>query len=101
MGMIRILAALFAGIALVVIGVLAIRALEVPPLPEIVAAPPPATIDSMDVARRLATAIRFQTVSYGGGVKEDEKNAALDQMRAWMERTYPNFHDAAGPEVFG
>src|SRR6185295_7453371 len=43
---------------------------------------------------------KFQTVSYGDGIKEQEKGKALDDMHAWMEATYPYFHEAAGPEVF-
>jgi hypothetical protein len=58
-------------------------------------------VDSNLVAQHLAQAIRFQTVSYGDGVKEDEKTKALEAMHAWMETTYPYFHEAAGPEKFG
>jgi carboxypeptidase PM20D1 len=65
------------------------------------AAAPPLPADSNVIARHLAEAIRFQTVSYGDGVKEKEKAVALNDMRLWMEQTYPYFHEAAGPEQFG
>ena len=58
-------------------------------------------MDSNAVAQHLAEAVRFQTISYGDGIKEDEKAKALNDMRLWMEQTYPYFHEAAGPEQFG
>ncbi|HYM18173.1 MAG TPA: M20/M25/M40 family metallo-hydrolase [Micropepsaceae bacterium] len=64
-------------------------------------AAPPIPVDSKLVANHLSQAIKFQTVSYGDGVKEKEKTSALEAMRDWMEMTYPNFHAAAGPEAFG
>jgi carboxypeptidase PM20D1 len=64
-------------------------------------AAPPIPVDKQLVANHLAQAVRFQTVSYGDGVKEKEKAMALEAMRDWMEMTYPNFHSAAGPEEFG
>jgi len=68
-----------------------------PAVPE---AAPPVQVDANIAARHLSEAIRIQTVSYGDGVKEKEKEAALDAMQMWMERTYPDFHEAAGPEKF-
>jgi carboxypeptidase PM20D1 len=70
-----------------------------------IAAPPsrsaavPAIVDSRSVAQHLAQAVRFQTVSYGGGARDAEKFAALDAMRGWMEKTYPAFHKAASREI--
>lgn len=62
--------------------------------------PPSLNIDPRGIASHLAQAIRFQTVSYGNGARDDEKSKALDEMRAWMERTYPSFHKAATREIF-
>jgi len=89
-----------AAVILVVFGIMVVRTLMIP-APQLEAAAPPIPVDSNAVALRLAQAIRFETVSYGDGVKEDEKNMALQTMHEWMEETYPNFHDAAGPEKFG
>jgi len=55
----------------------------------------------MNVARRLSQAITFKTVSYGEGVREDERKNALIQMFLWLERTYPYFHEDAPQEIFG
>ncbi|HEX3483858.1 MAG TPA: M20/M25/M40 family metallo-hydrolase [Micropepsaceae bacterium] len=70
-----------------------------PPVQETAA--PPIPVDSDMVAKHLAEAVKFQTVSYGDGIKEVEKSKALNDMRLWMEQTYPYFHEAAGPEQFG
>jgi carboxypeptidase PM20D1 len=64
------------------------------------APPPPLNIDPRGIAGHLAVAVRFQTISYGGGAHEDEKFKALEAMRAWMQKTYPNFHKAATREIF-
>ncbi|MGA9795082.1 MAG: M20 family peptidase [Rhizomicrobium sp.] len=69
-----------------------------PPVSALAAAS--ANIDPRPIARHLAEAVRFQTISYGGGAHADEKDAALDAMRAWMEKTYPDFHKVATREVF-
>jgi carboxypeptidase PM20D1 len=76
-----------------------VRTLMVP-APAVEAAAPPIAVDGNIVAQHLSQAVKFQTVSYGDGVKEDVKGKALDAMHAWMEQTYPYFHEAAGPEVF-
>jgi carboxypeptidase PM20D1 len=55
----------------------------------------------MVVAGHLAQAIGFQTVSYGDGVKDKERNAAIAEFRDWMERTYPYFFEAAPHEQIG
>ena len=62
---------------------------------------PPVAVNAMGVAQHLAQAVRFQTISYGGGLHEAEKDAALDAMRAWLAKTYPNFHRVATREVIG
>ena len=87
------------GAVLILAAIVLTRALTVsaPRIPE---AAPPVPVDANFAARHLSEAIRFQTVSYGDGVKENEKHAALEAMRSWMEQTYPNFHEAAGPEKF-
>jgi carboxypeptidase PM20D1 len=89
-----------AGILALVLIVMVARTLMIS-APAQEAAAPPILVDSNFVAQHLAQAIRFQTVSYGDGVKEDEKTKALEAMHAWMETTYPYFHEAAGPEKFG
>jgi carboxypeptidase PM20D1 len=71
------------------------------PAPAVEAAAPPIAFDSNIVARHLSEAVKFQTISFGDGVKEKEKAVALNDMRLWMEQTYPYFHEAAGPEQFG
>jgi carboxypeptidase PM20D1 len=63
------------------------------------ATPSPIAVDSRSVAQHLAQAVRFRTISYGGGAGEAEKFAALDAMRAWMETTYPHFHKQAAREI--
>jgi carboxypeptidase PM20D1 len=64
-------------------------------------APPALNIDPRGIASHLAAAVRFQTISYGGDAHQAETFAALDAMRAWMAKTYPNFHRAAALEIFG
>jgi carboxypeptidase PM20D1 len=94
----------FIGVAALVAALLVfmlIRTLTVSAPTSTQTAAPPIPIDKQLVANHLAQAVRLQTVSYGDGVKEKEKNTALDDMRAWMEETYPNFHAASGPEAFG
>jgi carboxypeptidase PM20D1 len=61
----------------------------------------PIGVNAIGVAQHLAQAVRFQTISYGGGAHEAEKNAALDAMRSWLAKTYPNFHRVAKREVIG
>jgi carboxypeptidase PM20D1 len=62
--------------------------------------PPSLNIDSRGVAGHLAEAVRFRTISYSSGAREGEKFKALESMRAWMEKTYPNFHKVAAREIF-
>ena len=63
--------------------------------------PPPPGADSQMVAAHLSQAIKFQTISYGEGVKEKERNAAIAEFRDWMEHTYPYFFEAAPQEQIG
>jgi carboxypeptidase PM20D1 len=56
-------------------------------------------VDPGIVARHLGEAVRFRTISYGGDAQEAQKFAALEAMRAWMEKTYPAFHKAATREI--
>ena len=62
---------------------------------------PAIAVDARAVAQHLGAAVRFRTVSYGGGQHEAEKDAALGQLRDWMVKTYPNFNKAAKREVIG
>jgi carboxypeptidase PM20D1 len=91
---------IFIGIAtllLVVFAVMVARTLMIA-APSDQAAAPPIPVESNAVAQHLAQAVRFQTISYGDGIKENEKTMALQAMHDWMEQTYPYFHEAAGPE---
>jgi carboxypeptidase PM20D1 len=69
--------------------------------PEVVTSAPSINIDGMAVARHLAEAVRFKTISYGGGTHETEKDAALAAMRDWLAATYPKFSAVAKREVIG
>ena len=101
--MIKRVALGIAAIVFVLVAVVAVRTLSVPgPAAQSLAVETPAApVDANLVAQRLSRAITFQTVSYGGGVKEAERTTALRAMQEWMDQTYPYFHDQAGPEVFG
>jgi len=94
----RILAGVAA--AVLIVAVLVVLRTVTVSAPAVAEAAPPVQVDANFAARHLSEAIRIQTVSYGDGVKEKEKEAALDAMQAWMDRTYPAFHEAAGPEKF-
>jgi carboxypeptidase PM20D1 len=95
-------AAIALAAAVIVAGGVAItRNLMVPPAAETNAVPPPPPVDSMNVARRLSQAIQFKTVTYGQGVREAERTAALRDMFLWLQRTYPYFHEDAPQEIFG
>jgi carboxypeptidase PM20D1 len=86
--------------ALLIMAVLVVLRTVTVSAPAVPEAAPPVQVDANFAARHLSESIRIQTVSYGDGVKEKEKEAALDAMQTWMERTYPAFHEAAGPEKF-
>ena len=92
-------AAAAAAAVVLVAGTVIVRTLTLsaPAVPE---AAPPIQADANLAARHLSEAIRMQTVSYGDGIKEKEKSAALQDMQRWLEQTYPNFHEAAGPEAW-
>jgi carboxypeptidase PM20D1 len=64
-------------------------------------ASPAIAVDARAVAQHLGAAVRFRTVSYGGGAHEADKNAALAQFRDWMVKTYPNFNKVAKRELIG
>ena len=51
-------------------------------------APPPGATSQM-VAAHLSQAIKFQTISYGEGVKEKERNAAIAEFRTGSETPTP------------
>jgi carboxypeptidase PM20D1 len=90
-----------AGVIVIVVAIMLVRTVLVAAPPPLESSPPPISVNSMDVARHLAAAIRFKTISYGNGVHDDQKNAQLDALRAWMEQTYPAFHRAATREIIG
>ena len=87
--------------AAALVGAVAIARAMLVPAPVEASAPPPPPIDPNLAAAHLAQALRFQTVSYGNGVKEKERSAALQEMHTWMERTYRYLHEAAPQEQFG
>jgi carboxypeptidase PM20D1 len=64
-------------------------------------ATPAIAVDARAVAQHLGAAVRFRTISYGGGAHEAEKDAALAQFRDWMVKTYPNFNKVAKRELIG
>jgi carboxypeptidase PM20D1 len=64
-------------------------------------AAPAIVVDARAVAQHLGAAVRFKTISYGGGAHEAEKDAALAQFRDWMVKTYPNFNKVAKRELIG
>jgi carboxypeptidase PM20D1 len=93
-----------AAVLVIVLGIMVMRTLQATPpsgdaAASETAAPPGA--DSMMVAQHLAEAVKFQTVSYGAGVKEKERNAAIAAFRDWMARTYPYLFEAAPQELVG
>ncbi|HWD50393.1 MAG TPA: M20 family peptidase [Rhizomicrobium sp.] len=96
----RVLLAIAAAILIVVVIVL-VRTFMVAAPPAMTASEPPISVNSMDVAQHLAQAVRFKTISYGNHVHEADKNAQLDALRDWMEKTYPAFHKAATREIIG
>src|SRR5579862_8351762 len=89
------------GVVVVVVAVAIGRTILFGRLPPALEPAPPIGVDARAVARHLAEAVRFRTISYGGGAHEAEKDAALDQMRGWLAKTYPNFHRVATREVIG
>jgi carboxypeptidase PM20D1 len=96
----RIAIGIFAALVLVAAVTLARTLMITAPGP--LAAPAPSIfVDSRAVAQHLGAAVRFRTVSYGGGEGEDDKDAALDALRGWMARTYPTFHKVARREIVG
>jgi carboxypeptidase PM20D1 len=90
-----------AAVVVLLVATVLVRATMVAAPPTLHASPPPISVNSMDVARHLAAAIRFKTISYGNGVHDDQKNVQLDALRTWMEQTYPAFHRAATREIIG
>jgi carboxypeptidase PM20D1 len=90
-----------AAVVVLVVTVVLVRTTMVATPPPLAVSPPPISVNSMDVARHLAAAIRFKTISYGNSAHEAEKNAQLDALRSWMEQTYPAFHRVATREIIG
>jgi carboxypeptidase PM20D1 len=94
-------AAAVAGAIVLAGGIAVTRTLMIPEPAVSSTVPPPPPVDSMVVARRLSQAIRFQTVSYGDGVKEAERTTAMRALHAYLDQTYPYFHEDAPQEIFG
>lgn len=89
--------AIVAAIAVIALG----RTLTLAPPEATAQAAPAIALDARAIAQHLGAAVRFKTVSYGGGAHEAEKTAALAGLRDWMAKTYPNFHKAATRELIG
>jgi carboxypeptidase PM20D1 len=94
-------AAAVTGVIVLAGGIAVTRTLMIPSPAISSTVPPPPPVDSNVVARRLSGAIRFQTVSYGEGVREAERTAALRDLHEYLDRTYPYFHEDAPQEIFG
>src|SRR5258708_19172106 len=91
---------IFKGIAallLVVLAIMVARTLMIA-APSEQAAAPPIPVDSNIVAQHLAQAVRFQTISYGDGIKENEKTMALEAMHGWMERSEEHTSELQSPD---
>jgi len=95
----RILIGVGAVLGLLLVFMLA-RTLMVP-APAVETAAPPIAVDADFAARHLSQAVKFPTTPSDALVKDGEQGNALDAMQAWMDTTYPYFHEAAGPEIFG
>jgi len=93
---------LFGAVAAVILvaAVMVVRALMVG-APAPVAPAPAINIDGMSVARHLAEAVRFKTISYGDTAHEAAKESALSAFRDWLAATYPKCNRAAAREVIG
>ena len=92
------------GVAVVILVILIVafaRALMITPPQSEAEQAAPIPVDARAVAQHLGAAVRFKTISYGGGAQEAQKDQALDALRDWMAQTYPNFHKVAKREVFG
>lgn len=88
-------------VLLLVVLIVVVRTMMVPRPEAARSAAPPIAVDSRLVAQHLGQAVRFRTISFGGGVGEAQKNAQLALMQAWIAHTYPFFHKAARREVIG
>ena len=87
--------------AVAVAGIVTVtRTLLVPARPLATAAVPPPPVDPNIVAQHLSQAIRYKTVS-GGGTKEADRDAAIEEMYLWFEKVYPYFHEQAPQEAYG
>lgn len=85
----------------VLFAVMLVRAVSLPPLPEMAARGTEAAAsgaDAMTAARHLAQAIRFATISYQEGSAPEGADAPFAGFHAWLEATYPAFHAAAPRE---
>jgi carboxypeptidase PM20D1 len=89
----------FAGVALALIAVVAIRtALVRAPGAEVEPVPSPA-LDVDAAAGRLARAVRFRTVS--SGPEAPPEAAALRHLHAFLAEAFPRTHAALAREVVG
>lgn len=98
----RVLIGIVAAALLVLGGIVVLRAVQAAgPDTQTSQSPQPPGADSNVVAAHLSQAVKFQTVSYGDGVKEKERNEAIARFRDWMDQTYPYIFEAAPQELIG
>lgn len=88
-------------VIVLVAAIAVVRTLLVSSPPAAAPTVPPIAVDTRAVAQHLGAAVRFRTVSYGDGVHGTEKDQALEGLRAWMVKTYPDFNKVAKREIIG
>ena len=87
---------------LALIAVLVIRTLNYGGVPDTVRQvelPEPPTISAETAARHLSEAIQFRTITLSSGDPRPGQEGPWLELQAWLEETYPAFHDAASKET--
>ncbi len=67
--------------------------------PDLSKLPPAPQVDTEAAAQHLSRAVQFQTVSHQDPAQDDKSIWAAQ--RAWLETTYPAFHQASTHELVG
>ena len=83
-----------------IVAALTLSALRLPSKQLAVAPAPPRAVDVEAVARHLAAAIRFPTISFSDDPAQLQ-GAAFDAFHAWLGETYPRLHRALVRERVG
>lgn len=91
----------FFGLALVLLAtILLVNTLRMRPVALPAPPTPPADpVDANVAAEHLASVVRFKTVSHEDPKDDDQK--ALDDLRAFLEITYPKVHQTLSREIVG